>query len=122
MDLLQTIRKWRLSYHTIYQNKIIGITPLLFDVSVLVNADRDGYRERYCYHNEELALKAIEHFKTYGEWKWYKKDNTNNITIVGKYAYGSRTAHLPDNALYEVEWDCNELAERYKHKSALQFT
>lgn len=120
MNIEQCIKNWQLEYHTLHDCEVIGISALAYHATVLVNVDPNGYEERYCYHNQDIALEAIEHFKAHGEWKWYKKYHTKGISVVGKYAYAPGVLHLPENALYEVDWDCNELALKYPYSSPVQ--
>ena len=106
---------WQLSFCIEHEGFFYGIWPLFLHVAVIGEINESGYGERYCYHNEVIALKAIKHFAKTGEWKWYKKNHTKNISINGKHAYKNGALQIPENALYEVDWDTKELEVKYPH-------
>lgn len=101
-------------WHTEHDGDVFCITELMFHVSLLINPHPIcGYEDRYCFHNTELAIRAIEEYKSTGELKYWKKHHTKNISVVGRYAYPPGAFHIPKNALYQVDWDEEALAKQY---------
>lgn len=94
----------------------VVIVPLLFHVALLVNPTLcGGYDDRYCISSKELAFRAIKEFKATGRWRFWQKHWNENVSIQGTYAYRSGTFMIPENALYEVDWDADRLRDQYPH-------
>lgn len=93
------------------------VVPLMFHVAVYVNPDVfNNAQDRYCFINEKLAEKAIDEYLDSGVMRYWQKHHNENISIEGEYAYPSGVHNIPENALYKVDWNINELNKKYKYQ------
>lgn len=92
------------------------VTPLLMHVALYINPDGTGSCEnRYCIASEALAIEAAREYERTGTMRYWQKHHTTGITVEGRYAYPEGALNVPENALYEVDWDADELRERYPY-------
>jgi hypothetical protein len=98
------------------EGDILMIAPLMFHVALYINPEPNGnFEDRYCISNTELAIIAAHEFMQTGVMRYWQKHWNKNISIAGHYAYRSGDLQLPENALYEVDWDADELRQQYPH-------
>ncbi len=95
-----------------------AIRPLMFHIALYVNPTPfGGYEERYCISNLELALKAVEDFKTSQRIRFWQKHHNKGISIVGKLAYNEGSLYEPQYSIPEsqinIDWDATELRKQY---------
>jgi hypothetical protein len=111
----------------IYDKTVNGvrvvISPLLCHVQLLVGYRDDerrfhSYKDRYCICSKELAIKAAEEYFKTGKVRYWQKHHNEQISIKGNLAYRTGEHQLPENALYEVDWNADELREEYPHEVA----
>lgn len=99
---------------------LVLICPLAYHVAVYINPDHNGgFDERYCVSNHELATIAVNEYMETGVFKYWQKHHNKKISIEGCYAYNNGTHHIPENALYKVDWDATELSKKYPYKSSI---
>lgn len=92
------------------------VIPLLLHVALYLNPDgTGGCASRYCIASEELAIKAAREYEQTGRVRYWQKHHTTGITVEGRYAYPEGVLNTPENALYEVDWDADELREQYPY-------
>lgn len=116
MDNSKILKEMNALWSLEHDGNLYCIQPLMFHVALLINPQPlGGHEDRYCYHNAEIAKIAVEEFIKTGEMRYWKKHHTKNISVVGCYAYGPDSFHVPENALHKVPWDCSELEKKYKH-------
>ena len=116
----QIVKEIEAIWHTEHNGDLYCIKPLMFHVALLVNPKPlGGYEDRYCYHNPTLAILAVAELVASGELKYWKKHHTKNISVVGKYAYPPGVYQSPENALYEVSWDADQLEREFPYRPLL---
>ena len=76
----------------------------MFHYALLVNPHGGGYEQRYCYKNLPLLVKAIEEFKTTGKLRYWHKDHSNNISVIGCHKYEAGVLQEPVNSIGIVDW------------------
>lgn len=93
---------------------VLMISPLMFHVAVYVNPDiGGGFEDRYCIPNIPLAVKAITEFKKTGQMRYWQKHWNKRISIKGNLAFNTGDFMTPENALYEVDWNIDEIRREY---------
>jgi len=106
-------------YKGVWYGEINGdeyiINQLAFHVSLLKNpVSYGGHEERYCFHNVELALIALEEMKTSNELQYWKKWHNKGISIAcGNLAFKDGVPHKEGFEDYSVCWNVDELAKQY---------
>jgi hypothetical protein len=116
-DVDQIIEMYNAVNHlTTKDGDLLIIVPLMFHVSVYVNPDLSyNSEDRYCFLNEELAFKAISEYNTTGILKYWQKHHNKSISIAGNNAFHSGEHQIPENALYSVDWNIDELRKTFKY-------
>jgi len=96
---------------------IVMIQSLIFHCALQINPKAfGGCEQRYCYHNADLAFKAIAEYVVTGEWRYWKKDHTKNISVAFKnQLFRAGDSHCVQNSIGQVEWDIDELKKEYPH-------
>ena len=100
---------------------IYMIHLLMFHCAVLVNpAPIGGADHRYCFHNPDLALKAILEVGQYGRLRYWKKDHTNNLSVgCGNKLFKPGVPHEPEHAYDSVDWDISDYDAKYPYALGL---
>jgi hypothetical protein len=98
------------------------IYNLIYHVAVYVNPDKfGGYQDRYCYMSPKLAIRAIHEFASTGSLKYWQKHHNKNISIAGNNAYKSGDLEMPENKLYTVDWNIDDLHQEYPFQVKINF-
>lgn len=94
------------------------IIPLMFHCSLLVNPKPiGGYEERYCFSNPAIAIKAIQELEQNNqELKYWQKHHNKGISIKGTFAYKNGEHQIPEHALYQVDWNSDDLNKQYPYE------
>lgn len=91
----------------------ITIMPLLYHVALYINLKDEGfafdYDDRFCICSLNVALWAAEDFFETGEMKFWQKHHNKDISIIGSLAFKGGSAPIPENALFKVSWNIEEL-------------
>lgn len=96
---------------------IVMIYLLMFHCAVLINPSPiAGYEQRYCYHNPDIAMKAISEYEKTGDWRYWKKDHTANVSVAcGNKLFKAGDLQVPERAIGEVDWDISDYHKRYPY-------
>ena len=98
--------------------EIAIIVPLAFHVGMYIDPSfSSDYKDRYCYLNNELAVKALLEYEVTGKMKYWHKHHNKSISIVGSNAYKSGDLEIPSNVIYQVDWNINELEKMYHYSN-----
>lgn len=99
---------------------VLMISPLMYHVAVYVNPDiGGGFEDRYCIPNVPLAVKAITEFKQTGTMRYWQKHWNQRISIKGNLAFNTGDLMTSENALYQVDWNIDEIRQEYGLKPLL---
>ena len=95
------------------------IMPLAFHVALIQNPQPvGGYEERYCFHNKEIALIALEEFKNSGKIKYWKKWHSKDISIAcGNLAFKQGVLHTKGQEAYSVDWNVDDLSKKFPYSN-----
>ena len=103
--------------HESDEGDILMIVPLMFHVALYINPTLEGgCEDRYCLSNAELARLAASEYLETGEMRYWQKWHNQNISVIGCYAYPAGAFTSPENALYEVDWDTDELRSKFPYR------
>lgn len=96
---------------------IVMIYSLAFHSALLINpVPTGGYEQRYCYHNRDIALKAISEAKVSGKYRYWKKDHSKNISVdCGNLLFSEGTRHIEGNEIGKVDWDISSYETKYPY-------
>ena len=78
---------------------------LMFHYALLVNPNAHGYEQRYCYKNLALMEKAMSEFKETGKLRYWHKDHSSNVSVVGNKLYKEGVLQIPEYSFGEVDWE-----------------
>jgi hypothetical protein len=98
MEMWLAEKGWQIGDDTYISHK------LMFHYALLINANGNGYEQRYCYKNLPLLVKAVEEFKETGKLRYWHKDHSNNKSVNGKYLYEAGMLTEPKYSIGEVDW------------------
>ena len=76
----------------------------MFHYALLVNPNHHSYDHRYCYKDLALMTKAMDEFKETGRLRYWHKDHTNNISVIGNQLYRQGVLQIPEYSIGEVDW------------------
>lgn len=93
------------------------VCKLIFHVMVIVNPEEVSHGDRFCYHNVDLAMRALNEKKENGgPLRYWKKYHSKGISVGGSLLYRDGDLQTPENAIGSVDWNSDELAEQYPYQ------
>jgi hypothetical protein len=112
-ELEAVMKEWLGEKGWVIDDNIYISHKLMFHYALLINPSLSGfgYEQRYCYKNLPLLVKAIEEFKETGKLRYWQKDHSNNISVVGNKMYPPNSHHIPENAIGEVDWNIDKVSD-----------
>jgi hypothetical protein len=105
MEMWLAEKGWEIDGDTYVSHK------LMFHYALLVNAHQTGYEQRYCYKNLALLTKAMEELKETGKLRYWHKDHSKNISVVGKHKYEAGAHQIPEYSIGEVDWSVDKVSD-----------
>lgn len=98
------------------------IVELAFHDAIFVEPNiNGGFEDRYCMMSMALAERAIEEYRHSGKIRYWQKHHNKGISIAcGSFAFAPGVLHIPENALFEVDWDIDALRAKYAPPESLE--
>lgn len=113
MELEDVMEQWLAEEGWEIDDNIYVSHKLMFHYALLINPSLTGcgYEQRYCYKNLALLTRAMEEFKETGKLRYWHKDHSKNISVVGNQMYPPGSHHIPKYSIGEVDWVVGEVSD-----------
>lgn len=104
IELEQMMQCWGATDGWIIDGEMYIAQKLMFHWALLINSTEYGHEQRYCYKDLALIKTAMKEFIDTGKLRYWHKDHTKNISVVGSLTYAAGAHQIPEYAIGSVDW------------------
>lgn len=124
-ELVEELRKLLvlspdICFAAVVSGRLFTIRKLIAHAALYVDHLTSGdYEDRYCLSNVDLAVRAIEEYKTTGEVRYWQKHHNQRLRVIGDLMFHESDPPIPECSLRCVPWNTVELKKQYPYDSIL---